>query len=71
MHIKVANTYGTSAAGGIVSVNNNRPTQTQEGYAILETGNYDSAVKIWGRSAWILPSRMRISLPRAINSVTR
>ena len=33
--------YGTSAAGGIVSVNNNRPTQTQEGYAILETGNYD------------------------------
>jgi iron complex outermembrane recepter protein len=33
--------YGTSAAGGIVSVVDNRPTRTQEGYAILETGNYD------------------------------
>jgi len=33
--------YGTSAAGGIVSVVDNRPTQQQEGYAVLETGNYD------------------------------
>jgi iron complex outermembrane receptor protein len=33
--------YGTSAAGGIVSVVDNRPTKTQEGYAVLETGNFD------------------------------
>lgn len=33
--------YGASSAGGIVSVTNNRPTNTQEGYAILEIGNYD------------------------------
>jgi iron complex outermembrane recepter protein len=32
--------YGTSAAGGIVSVVDNRPTKTQEGYAIFETGNF-------------------------------
>jgi iron complex outermembrane receptor protein len=33
--------YGTSAAGGIVSVVDNRPTFKQEGAALLETGNYD------------------------------
>lgn len=33
--------YGTSAAGGIVSVVDNRPTQVQEGYALLDLGNYD------------------------------
>src|ERR1700761_666131 len=33
--------YGASAAGGIVSVVDNKPTKTQEGYAILENGNYD------------------------------
>ena len=32
--------YGTSAAGGIASVVDNKPTRTQEGYAILETGNF-------------------------------
>jgi iron complex outermembrane recepter protein len=32
--------YGTSAAGGIVSVVDNKPTKTQEGYAIFETGNF-------------------------------
>ncbi len=32
--------YGTSAAGGIVSVVDNKPTKAQEGYAIFETGNF-------------------------------
>lgn len=32
--------YGTSSAGGIVSVTNNRPTGKQEGSALLESGNY-------------------------------
>jgi iron complex outermembrane receptor protein len=33
--------YGTSAAGGIVSLVDNRPTKNEEGSALLETGNYD------------------------------
>jgi iron complex outermembrane receptor protein len=33
--------YGTSAAGGIVSVVDNRPTAKEGGAALLETGNYD------------------------------
>src|SRR5215475_3473164 len=33
--------YGASSAGGIVSVTNNRPTNSQEGNATLEVGNYD------------------------------
>jgi iron complex outermembrane receptor protein len=33
--------YGTSAAGGIVSVVDNRPTSKEGGAALLETGNYD------------------------------
>ena len=33
--------YGASAAGGIVSVVDNRPVNKEEGYAIFETGNYD------------------------------
>jgi iron complex outermembrane recepter protein len=33
--------YSTSAAGGIVTVVDNRPTKTQEGSVMFETGNYD------------------------------
>jgi iron complex outermembrane receptor protein len=33
--------YGASAAGGIVSIVDNRPVNKQEGYATFETGNYD------------------------------
>ncbi|MGB6306749.1 MAG: TonB-dependent receptor [Steroidobacteraceae bacterium] len=33
--------YSTSAAGGIVTVVDNRPTKTQEGSLMFETGNYD------------------------------
>ena len=33
--------YSTSAAGGIVAVVDNRPTNTQEGSLLFETGNYD------------------------------
>jgi iron complex outermembrane receptor protein len=33
--------YGASAAGGIVSVVDNRPVNKEGGYAIFETGNYD------------------------------
>jgi iron complex outermembrane receptor protein len=35
--------YGTSAAGGIVSVVDNRPVNKTEGSALLEAGNYSSA----------------------------
>jgi len=34
--------YGTSAAGGVVGVVDNRPVNDQEGNALLEIGNYDS-----------------------------
>jgi iron complex outermembrane recepter protein len=34
--------YGTSAAGGVVSIMDNRPVNEQEGNALLEIGNYDS-----------------------------
>src|ERR1700689_303338 len=33
--------YGTSAAGGIVSVVDNRPVNKEQGSAMFETGNYD------------------------------
>src|ERR1700678_2227922 len=33
--------YGTSAAGGIVSVVDNRPVNREQGSAMFETGNYD------------------------------
>ncbi|MGA9369676.1 MAG: TonB-dependent receptor, partial [Steroidobacteraceae bacterium] len=34
--------YGTSAAGGVVGVVDNRPVNDEEGNALLEIGNYDS-----------------------------
>jgi iron complex outermembrane receptor protein len=34
--------YGTSAAGGVVGVVDNRPVDDEEGNALLEIGNYDS-----------------------------
>ncbi|HEY3730784.1 MAG TPA: TonB-dependent receptor [Steroidobacteraceae bacterium] len=35
--------YGTSAAGGIVNITNNRPVDRSEGSMLLETGNYSLA----------------------------
>jgi iron complex outermembrane receptor protein len=34
--------YGTSAAGGVVSIIDNRPVNSRQGNALFEIGNYDS-----------------------------
>lgn len=59
--------YGTSAAGGIVSVVDNRPTQTQEGYALLDVGNYDLKHVM---AAENLPISSDLALRLAVDSAT-